>query len=176
MPIVPSVWRVEDDVFAPAAKIRIDYKGPNPFRVYGPSLTIIRNVLEVGAEDVWERDFRWDLTSDPRPFFVRIYVNLGIDARTKDFVEIIFQGEQPSDPTKTGKLTITINGRIRTEFDLKSGFRKLPVYWGFLWLYHKLFYNDVRMGYIKIQQKTLQALAAAYQKLLGIPIPSQQIQ
>ncbi len=169
MPIVPSTWRLEDDVFTPAAKLRIDYSGPNPFRVVGPTMTLLRNILEIGSEDVWERDFRWDTTADPRPFFVRTYVNFKMDAPSIILVEIIFQGEQPSDPTKNGKLTINISGRLITKYELNAGWRKLPIYWAFLWLYHKIFYNKVRRGYLRIGQDKLQTVASAYRKLLGIP-------
>ena len=166
---MPDSWRYEDDIFAPQAKIRIDFNGPNPFRFYGPTMTILRNILEVGAEDVWERDFRWDNTSDPRSFFVRFYVNVGIDHRTRHLVEIIFEGSQPSDPTKNGKIKILIGGRLRTDYDLRGGWRRLPIYWGFLWLYHKIFYNNVRRGYMRLAQETLYGVAAAYRKLLGMP-------
>lgn len=169
VPLLPSHWRIEDDVFTPGAKVRIDYGGPNPFRVYSPTMTILRNILEVGAEDVWERDFRWDITAEPRTFFARFYVNFKQDAPSAIFVELIFQGEQPSDATKNGKLTITINGRLITKYDLSAGWRRFPVYWGFLWLYHKIFYNQVRRGYLQIGKEKLLGIAAAYRKLLGMP-------
>lgn len=169
MPILPSKWTYEDDVLAPNAKIVINYNGPNPFRVYGQTMSIVRNILEVGSEEVWERDFRWDTLADPRPFFVRTYVNFGMDARTKMMVEVVYQGTQPSDPTKNGKLTITINARLKTEFDLSGFFRSMPFYWGMLWLYHKIFYFEVRRGYLNIGKEKLQQVASAYRKLLGIP-------
>ena len=163
------LWRYEDDIFAPDAKIRIVYDGPNPFRVFAPTMTMVRNIMEVGSEDVWERDFRWDITSDPRSFFIRIYVNRGMDFRSKILTEIVFQGTQPTDPTKSGHLSLIINARLVTEYDLNGGWRKLPIFWGFLWMYHKIFYNKVRRGYLQMGEEMLKTLAAAYRRLLGLP-------
>ena len=161
------VWRFEDECLAPEARLRIDYTGPNPFRIYQAARGIMMRVLEVQAKDYWERDFRWDISSDPRPFFVRIYVNKGIDSRTSALIEVIMQGVQPSDPKKEGKLTIQIGGRLKTQYTLETVIQKLPIYRALIWLYHRIFYNRVRRNYLGMCTKWIEKLHAEFKSLIG---------
>lgn len=163
------VWRLEDDCLAPEARLRIDYTGPNPFKAYQIARKLLMKVLNVGATRLWERDFRWDITSDPRSFFCRIYVDKGIDARSRAFIEVTIQGLQPSDPTKDGKVTIYIGGRLITLWTLESAFQRLPIYRGIIWVYHKLFYNDVRRGYLKKCVGWIEDVWRVFRDTLSIP-------
>src|SRR3972149_11282947 len=103
---------IQDDCFAPYGKMELKYKGPNPFDVYRKTTPIVMEIFEREEKDVWERDFRWDTTDDPRSFFVRMIANKGFDLHSTIRVELVFQGKQPSDPTKEGQMTIGFYGRL----------------------------------------------------------------
>jgi len=160
---------MQDDCFAPYGKMELKFRGPNPFGLYQKATGMIMKIFELEEKDVWERDFRWDTTTDPRTFFVRIIANKGLDLPSKLRVEIVFQGRQPSDPTKEGQITLGFYGRLQTEFPLDTFFRQLPIYQGFLRLYNFLFYNSVRRNYLKLCREYTQRLMAAFRELMKAP-------
>jgi len=179
-----TTLRIEDDCLAPAPKLKIDYTGPDPFKVCKHIRPLLITIFEIEPKDVWERDFRWDISTEPHAFFIRSYADKGLDARTKIFAEVTVQGTQPSDPRKDGKVTILIGGKLRTEYKLDTAFKRSPIYsgitrlgglaevGGLVWLYHRLFYEDVRRNYIKYQcNRRLETLWRELRKILGIPVP-----
>jgi hypothetical protein len=127
---------------------------------------MLERIFDVGAKDIWERDYRWDSTSDPRSFFIRLYVKKGLDQRSDLFIEIIFQGQQPSDSSKDGKMTVTINGRLTTEYEIK-----MPIYKTIWQLYNYFFYNKVRRGYLKLCNEWIEKLWKEFRSFLNIPNP-----
>ena len=162
-------WVLEDDCLAPRARIEITYKGKNPLKVLsGLTERLIAN-FETSSANIYERDYRWDTSSDPRRFFIRIYARRKWDLRNTMMVEIIFEGLQPSDPSKDGEITIKIGGIMKTEFELDTAFKKLPIYKALLWLYCRLFYADVRRGYLKFCQTRIDKFADELRKTLEIP-------
>lgn len=164
-----AVWRIEEDCLAPYPQIIISYKGPNPFLVYKGARDIIRGILEIGAADYWERDFRWDISGEPRSFFVRIYAKKGMDARTYAMFEVIFQGNQPTDPKKEGDVTIKIGARLITEYPQETPFQKTPFYRNLVKIYRFLWYERVRKGYLKLCQDFAYRLEEKFRELLKIP-------
>ena len=169
------VWRFEDDCLAPRRRLKVEYTGPNPFKVYLTLKPKLRRIFQVETVGIWERDFRWDTTSDPRSFYIRVYVDKGLDQFSRMFVEITMQGEQPSDPNKSGKLTIYIGGRIRTNYELQTIFQRSPVYKAIRWLYHMIFYNKVRRTYIRLCTEMIERLWKELREELGIPIPREVV-
>jgi hypothetical protein len=168
---MPS-WILEDDCLAPSAKLTVNYGGPNPFVICQKIRDTLRTVFEIESKDYWERDFRWDNSSEPRTFYMRACARKGIDARTELFVEVVMQGEQPSDPTKHGTVTVTINGRMKTEYELNSAFKQTPIYRGFLWIYNKFFYYDVRRDWLKKKcTDKLESTWRAVRSILNMPSP-----
>jgi hypothetical protein len=164
-----AVWRLEDDCLAPAGNIVVEFKGKNPFAVYKALKDVLKKVFGVGASALWERDFRWDITSDPRPFFVRYFVNKSIDMRSKVLAEIILEGEQPSDPEKEGKIKITLRGKLITEYERKTAIQNLPIYQGLLWIYNFFFYNKVRRNYLALCTDWLTKLEEEFRSILSMP-------
>ena len=164
------LWVFEDDCLAPERTLTIEYSGPDPFRVCRVLRDMLGRIFQVETIDLWERDFRWDISSDPRPFYMRMYVNKGIDARTRMMVEITVQGLQPSDPSKKGKVTIRISGRLRTEYNLKSFFQRSPLYKAFVWVYHKLFYEEVKRSYIHLCNRLIEELHLELRALFKLPV------
>lgn len=180
-------WRLEDDCFAPRRQLRVEYVGPNPFRVVSGMKGMLRKIMEVETKDVWERDFRWDVTDDPRMFYTRYNVDKSRDANTSIFIEVTMQGLQPVDPNKDGRLIILIGGKVRTRFDLDSPLKRLPLYsgstklggfaevGGWLWLYHRLFYNDFRRQQIEWCQEKLEIIWREMRAILKIPVPEMTV-
>lgn len=166
------IWRFEDDCLVPERRIRLDFTGPNPFRIHGVIRGMLERIFEVEAIDLWERDFRWDIVGDPRTFYMRFYVNKGVDAYTAMFVEITIQGEQPSDPTKIGRVTIFIGGRLITLYDLDTAFKQTPFYKFLRWLHHRLFYNEVRRGYLRLCVELIGKLIKELKEVYGMPVPA----
>lgn len=162
-------WVLEDDCLAPMRTLKINYSGPNPFRFYPPIRRIIGNLLEVRGKDIWERDFRWDFSSDPREFFVRIVIRKGTGDRWSNvFIELIFQGHQPSDPTKDGDMVIQISSKLRTEMSENTVWQRSPIYKGIRWLYFRTLYADARRVHLDYCISWTYKLRDALQKLLGI--------
>lgn len=182
-----ATWKIEDDCLAPGNKYRVDYIGPNPFRVANAIKGILRRVMEVETKDVWERDFRWDTTGDPRGFYNRWYVLKPRDAYAKIFIEVTLQGLQPTDPNKDGKLVILIGGRVRTDFMLDTAFKKSPIYsgrtrlggfaeiGGLLWFWNRIFYNDIRRGHIYWCTSKVDEIWRDLRGLLKMPVPERTI-
>jgi len=183
-----ATLRIEDDCLDPAPKFKIDYTGPNPFRVAREVRALMIKIFEIEPKDVWERDFRWDISADPHAFFVRTYADKGLDARSSIFAEVVIQGVQPADPKKDGKVTILIGGKLRTLYKLDSAFKRSPIYsgitrlggfaevGGLLWLYHRIFYEDVRRNYIKFQcHRRLELMWRELREILGMPVPGRVI-
>jgi hypothetical protein len=161
-------WIMEDDCLAPARTIRINFTGPNPFRVYPPIRRMLGTLLEIRGKNIWERDFRWDFSSDPRDFFVRIVAQKSCDAWTKAYIELIFQGKQPTDPTKDGDLVIQITPKLITAMPEDTVWQRTPIYKFLRWFYLRYFYNDARRTLLDYCVSWTNKLNSELQKLLGI--------
>ncbi|HDJ96468.1 MAG TPA: hypothetical protein ENG45_00145 [Candidatus Aenigmarchaeota archaeon] len=161
---------LEDDCLAPKPQIEINYKGPNPFKAYLITSNQLKRILGVRGKDIWEREFRWDLTGDPRGFFVKIYAKKKFDGRTAAFIEITFLGHQPTDPKKVGDLTIKISGKLKTNFGGSTIFThpKNPFYRFLINIYFSMFYAKVRRGFIKRCEGYIMKLRQKYMEVLGI--------
>lgn len=161
-------WVIEDDCLVPERYIRLEYKGPNPFAAFRATLGLLIKHLEIDPSDYWERDFRWDITGDPRGFYIRIIVQKGMDSRTKIFFEIIMQGKQPTDPKKNGEVMILIGAKLVTEFKQDTPFQQSAFYKSLLWLYNYFFYSNVRRRYLELCKELCEKLRQAYRELLKI--------
>ncbi len=182
-----AVWRMEDDCLASRPRYRVEYAGKNPFIVVEVIKEVLKDVIEVETKDVFERDFRWDITSDPRAFYTRWVVVTSKDANTRLIYEVTMQGFQPADPTKDGRVVILIGGRTITEWELDSPFKKSAFYsgvrkmgglvevGGLLWVYHKLFYSNVRRGYIMKCAEKCEDLWIKLRSILQIPVPQKSL-
>jgi len=163
-----ATWVIEDDCLAPERYVRIVYSGPNPFAAYQATFSLLRKILQIDPSDYREKDFRWDISGDPRSFYIRALVEKTMDTRTRMVFEIIMQGNQPSDPSKNGNLTILISPRLRTEYKLDSPFQKSAFYRGMLWLYNFFFYFRVRRKYLEVCKEWSSNLLKEYRSLLKI--------
>lgn len=159
-----------DWVLAPQDKIKIDYKGPNPFRIYGMMSKLLQIIFYGRGKNVFEDSFKWDITGDPREFyFVMRFGDIKIDSRTGFEVSIRVFGVQPSDPTNpNGLLYMEIKPSITTEFKFGNVFEK-AIAMPFIWAYHRLIYSNVRRRYMQIIKERTFKFAAAIREELGVP-------
>jgi hypothetical protein len=118
---------------------------------------------------MWERDFRWDNSGDPRTFYMRMYFNKGIDQHTTMFIEITIQGEQPADEKKNGKFTVLVGGRLRTEYELDTAFKNSPIYKGWRWLYNMYFYGEIRRKYLTLCSELINKIVDEIKEMYSIP-------
>jgi hypothetical protein len=182
-----AVWRMEDDCMASRPRYRVEYVGPNPFRVVTALKEVFKQVLGADTKDIFERDFRWDITSDPRGFYTRYVVAIGRDANTQLLFEVSMQGFQPADPNKDGKIVMNIGGRAITEWDIDSPFKRTALYsgvkkmgglvevGGLLWIYHKLFYGDVRRGHMRWCSEKCEEIWIRLRRVLNLPVPEKTL-
>lgn len=161
-------WILEDDCLAPERTIRVEFTGPNPFRVYHALPQLLRAIFDVRGKDVWEREFRWDYNSDPRDFLFRFIVKKGYDYWSSVFVEVIVQGKQPSDPNKDGQVLIILTGKLLTKSADSNIWNRSTLYKSLRWIYFRTLYNDVRRNLIDECRIKINDLALALQKSLGI--------
>lgn len=160
---------IQDDVLAPRESIIIDYSGPNPLSAYYALDQLLRLIFEFKGSHLFEPDFRWDITEDPRPFFIRFYAERGFDKFTRVRIDFKLLGKQPTDPTKSGSLRIEIKGFVRTEYKLATIFHKIFIL-PFIYLYHIAYYNRIRRGYIEWLRRRIERLENELRELLKIPI------
>jgi len=161
----------DDDCLTPEKTIRIDFKGPNPFRFYGEIIGIIRDVLEIRRLNIYEREFRWEIGGDPRPFFYRVFARKPYDQFTNAFFEFVFQGKQPLDVTKDGEMVIFMSPKLKTEFPQSTAWQKSSIYKSLRWVYLRVFYNDARRYLLNDCVRYSNIFVSRIQKMLGISPP-----
>lgn len=145
-----AVIRFEDDCMEPTTKLKIEYKGQNTFEAYKKVLELLKVKLSISDDEIFERDFRWDATSDEKfGFFIRLYILKKHDKRTFTFVELIFNGDQPRVPEKPGNLSVSILVKLVTEYYLDAPIEKTVFYKGLLKFYHNNFYSNVRKNFFE---------------------------
>jgi hypothetical protein len=161
---------IRDEIPAPREYIQLDYKGPNPMAVYHRMDQLLKTIWEVKGTNMFEPDFRWDMTADPRPFFIHLFVDKGMDKLTNFRVDIKMQGSQPTDPTKDGVLRIEIHGWIETKFD---GFLGNPInkilFPLFFFPYMVGYYQPRRRRYLEWHKRRIDRLVDEIRTTLKIP-------
>ena len=161
-------WILEDDCLVPERIIRLDFKGTNPFRVYHAIPGFLRAIFDVRGKDVYEKEFRWDYTSDRRDFLSRFIVRKGYDMWSVVWVEITMQGKQPSDPNKEGEMFVLLTGKLLTRSQENTPWSRSALYKSIRWLYFRTLYNEVRRNYLEECRIKLNDLRGAIEKTLGI--------
>ncbi len=163
----------EDDCLTPDRTIRIDFKGPNPFRFYSEIIMILRDILEIRRLNIYEREFRWDIAVEPRTFFYRVWARKPYDANTDGFFELVFQGKQPSDMTKDGEMVILVSSKIRTSMPEDTIWQRSSLYKGLRWLYFRIFYSDARRILLNKCINETNKIIERVRHVLGITPPIQ---
>lgn len=161
-------WVLEDDCLVPGRVIRIDFKGVNPFKVYQAIPGFLRAIFDVRGKDVYEKEFRWDYTSDPRDFLSRFIVRKSYDMWSIVWAEITMQGKQPSDPNKEGEMFVLLTGKLVTRSPENTPWSRSGLSKSLRWLYFRTLYNDVRRNYMEECRIKLGDLKQAIEQTLGM--------
>jgi hypothetical protein len=161
-------WILEDDCLVPERVLRIDFKGPNPFKLYGAVPQFLRSIFDVRGKDVYEKEFRWDNTGDPRDFFSRFVVRKGYDMWSVVWAEVTMQGKQPSDPNKDGEVFILLTGKLLTRSPENTPWARTGVYKSIRWLSFRTLYNDVRKNMMEECRIKINDLKRSLEKTLGM--------
>lgn len=161
---------IRDEIPAPREYFEIQYRGPDPMKVYRALDILFRKIWEVKGTQIFEPDFRWDTTADPRPFFIHTLVRKGVEKSTTYLVDVKLQGSQPTDPSKDGVLRIEIHGYIETKFD---SFTDNPlgkaIYPLFFIPYMKGYYAQRRRKYLEWHRKRMERLVQEIRAMLNMP-------
>jgi hypothetical protein len=159
---------IEDDVLAPRGYLQIDYKGPNPFVIYGKMKRLLMVIFRTGGKDYFEKDFRWDTSGEPISFFVKMNIERKVDKYTKGACYVVLQGKHPRDPKATnGWVKIVIRCVLTTKYPTETLFQKAVVF-PFVYLYHRLMYNDIRRSYLRIHRERVQQLENEVRAVLNL--------
>ena len=169
-------FTIVDDVLSPNDKLTIEFKGPNPFKLYGKVNALMQVIFHGRGKNVSEEKFKWDITSDPRDFYFFFkWIDDRFDKFTRPEYSILGLGRQPSDPNApNGALYIEIKAKLTTEYKFGPKDREVTsvekaVATSFIWMYHRLLYSAVRRRYLQIMKERTYKFAEAIRKELGIP-------
>jgi len=135
--------KIADNVFAPAGRKTLNYKGKEPFNVVEMINTEMRLVYGVARKDIITQSFMWDTTGDPRSFFVKLRTDHKLDRWTKCTIWFIVQGEQFSR-TKEGHFTFILKPTLFTKIEYTNFLQK-----DLWWIYDRWFYHSQRQKYIE---------------------------
>ena len=159
---------IQDNVLAPRHELIMEYTIQNPLQIYPQVDTMMRLIFESKGTHMYEPDFRWDTTEDPRGFFIKVYTERGLDQFTRFKVEVLLWGKQPADKTKSGSVKIVINGRIVTRFPTDNIFQKVFMQ-PFFYFYSKAYYNKIRRQHLKWVRDGIMKLESQIRDRLNIP-------
>lgn len=158
---MPTI-KIIDDVLAPKDYITINYKGKNPFLVCTMFLDFLKNIMKISGVDLYEVDVRWDITSDPRPFYGMWYGKRNEDRWTVTRLKIRAQGAQRSKD-KMGEITIQLKGWVETAYTYTNFIQK-----SFWWFFNYMFYYKQRRKYIDFSKDNIYQLREKITETLGI--------
>ncbi|MBN2252155.1 MAG: hypothetical protein JW701_00550 [Kosmotogaceae bacterium] len=165
-----------DEALSPSSVIVINYKGENPFRLYGEITKMMQIVYHGRGKNIFEKSFKWDITSDPREFSFDVWFDdAKFDNRTRPLIRVRCHGQQPSDPkSPNGICKIEIKPLIRTEYKFKHPLEK-QIAMSIIWLYHRLIYNDVRRRYMQILREQTFDLERRIRELYNMPLEQPEL-
>ncbi|OYT42665.1 MAG: hypothetical protein B6U78_00605 [Candidatus Aenigmarchaeota archaeon ex4484_224] len=162
-------WVLIDECLAPQRFIVINFKGKDPFNAYRVTQQILRETLQIGSSKYYELEFRWDITTDPREFFIRVSAEKPFAWRTKGVFEVMMHGYQPSDKNNpNGRLTLKISSKLVTEYKLNTAFQKTKFYKALLHMYNFLFLYRVRRKHLDACRKLTFEIERKFREVLGI--------
>jgi len=148
-----------DDLLAPMEEISIDYAGKNPFLICTVAMRLLRDTLKVSASSLREDDVRWDITGDPKGFYVKWRAYRPEDKWSKTMIIIIAQGF--IDKERVGKVNIRIRGYLNTSYKYGN-----PISKYLWWFYSYIFYWKQRRAYLDFSRDNImhirQEILSAY--------------
>lgn len=132
-----------DDLIAPADRLKVNYKGPNPFGIVNLVPDMIKSIMKIPGKDLLETDIRWDVTSEPHGFYGVWMGKRAEDRWSKTFIRVIVQGEHHTKENN-GNFWIEIKGTLETSYEFSNFIQR-----GFWWFYNHSFYYKQRRNYLE---------------------------
>ena len=151
-----------DDLLTPQEFILLKFRGKNPYAPCTMIPNLLRDVLKVTGQDVFEVDMRWDIMDDDRDFYGIWWGKRREDKWTTTRVKITAQGEQ-NVKDKTGDITIMIKGYLETRYEYSNFIQK-----SFWWFFNYMFYYKQRRRYLDFSKDNIYTLREKILSMLGI--------
>jgi len=129
--------------------ITLEYQGPNPQIAYYQAKKILASVTKIPENEIIERNFKWDRSGEEENFSVDFDVIKDMDRFSFIQVTVSMKGNiKPSKEFgKEGKLTVTIDGILRTEYPQDTLWQRSLLYEMFRAFFHKFIYEESRKKY-----------------------------
>lgn len=159
---------IRDDLLAPASKYVLKFKGYHPFAAVDMLPDLVKGILHISSKDFWERECRWDITEDPREFFIILTSRRQEDRWSSFNLKFTIRGHQ-SDKDLMGDIELEVEGTLDTTYVYSNFIQRML--W---WLYDYTFYYRQRRMYIDRGKDFCQMIKDAVQRRWGI-LPEGQI-
>jgi hypothetical protein len=129
--------------------LTLEYTGPNPQAAYYQAKKILSQVTKIPEGEIIERDFSWERSGEEESFSVNFDVIKDLDRFSFLQITLSIKGKAKSSKEvgKEGKVTINIDGYLRTEYPQDTLWQRSLFYEIFRAFYHKFIYEETRMKY-----------------------------
>lgn len=129
--------------------ITLDYSGPNPQIAYYQIKKILSSITKLPESEIIERNFSWDRGGDEEKFSADFDIIKDMDKFSFIQITVSIKGSiKPSKEFgKEGKLNITIDGVLRTEYPQDTIWQRSLFYEVFRTFFHKFIYEESRRKY-----------------------------
>lgn len=143
--------QILDYCFLPHRKVCLSYVGPNPQLTYEHVKKLIKQVFKVTDADIQEVSFVWDRSRAEEKFEVTMHVVKDLDKFSYYDMEVSVRGfTKPSKEFgKEGKVEVAIEPKLITEYPLDTWWQRSVVYDIFRVIFHRVFYQEKRKGFIE---------------------------
>lgn len=155
MPIFARTKMIlQDDCWNVAAQpvLKLEYSGPNPHLAYQKIREMFSTVLNVREEErVQEKEFNWDRKGKREDFSVSWDVAKDLDRFSYIYMRIHMKGfAEEKEEWKEGKLTVQIEGFLRTEYPQDTIWERSIFYEIARVFWHKVVYHEKRLEYMDV--------------------------
>ncbi len=145
MVIARTKLTIHDDLLRPWPKVIINYKGPDPKRIYTEVPNLLATVFKVHTGQIQEKKSYWQ-KGDPERFKVSWEMHKDLDKWSFYIIKVDLDGEISKG---VGYASITIDGALRTEYPQDTIWEKSLLYEFLRMMWHRMFYEKKREEYLK---------------------------
>ncbi len=154
---------IQDDLLRPSNVITLSYKGKNPERFYREVPKLAAAVFRVRESEIQEKKFSWS-EGDPVKFKVSWEIDKELDGLSYYHILIDLKGESSKG---FGKVSISIEGALRTEYPQDTVWQKSVIYEMLRIVWHKTFYHGKRSEYLEEGRRLMAIFVEELKKLMG---------
>ncbi len=143
---------MQDNCWDPQPVLKWEYRGPNPHLAYTKIREMFRTIFNVSeTERVQEKDFVWDRKGKREDFFVSWEISKDLDRFSYAYFRINMKGfAEETDSGKEGKLSIELDGYLRTEYPQDTFWERSIFYEIARVFWHKVLYQEKRLEYADV--------------------------